>query len=159
MPKINLELKDVGCRKPGCQRRMEPTSRHHRQNESLFINAFGDRHAKMRTKTYKALVQRYASFDERDIIRICNWHHCEIHLMYDEAINEDRQLHLKPMLEYTWQEANSLMRALRKLCYKWEKEETPGRDPADCTFAKRFPLLVAPRQVQKRGRRNRKAKK
>jgi len=79
--------------------------------------------------------------------------------MYDEAINEDRQLHLKPMLEYTWQEANSLMRALRKLCYKWEKEETPGRDPADCTFAKRFPLLVAPRQVQKRGRRNRKAKK
>lgn len=158
MPRINLEMKDVGCRKPNCKRRMEPTSRHHRRNESLFINAFASDHAKRRNIRYKKLVERYDSFDEGDIIRICNWHHCEIHLLYDEVINTDRQLQQRTMPDYTWHQADLLMRALRKLCYKWEKENTPGRSPEDCTFIKRFPQKVSPRQPRKRKRKRKKKK-
>lgn len=152
-------MKDVGCRKPRCKRRMEPTSRHHRRNESLFINAFASEPGKKRTKWYKKLVERYESFDERDIIRICNWHHCEVHLLYDEVINTDRQLQQKTMPEYHWQQAGVLMRALRKLCYEWEKEETPGRNPTDCLFAKRFPQPKVRKLKKRMRKRQRKRKK
>ena len=139
MPKIHLKLTDVGCRKPNCKRRIEPTSRHHRRNESLFINAFTLDPTKNKTKKYKNFIKRYTSFHKNDFVRICNWHHCEIHLMYDELINTDRNLRQRAMPDYSWRQANALMKKLGKFCLEWEKEDTPGRNPEDCNFLKRFP--------------------
>ncbi len=153
MPVINLEIKEVGCRKPGCKRRMEATARHHRRCETMFIRGFGKDSKRAKTKRYKGLVQRYASFNPRDIEVLCNYHHCEIHLIYDELIRRDKAKHRKgSFIDYTWAQASALMSKLGRECYEWMKQETPGRNPEDCTTAKRFPAIPK-RRRRKHGRK------
>ncbi len=156
MPKINLKTSEVGCRKPGCKRRMEPTARHHRRCETMFVRAYEKHLDKRKTKRYKAFCKRYDSFDPRDIEVLCAYHHCEIHLIYDDLIHRDKMKRRKTtLIDYTWSQANALMSKLSKECYGWMERATPGRNPEDCTSAKRFPL-VPKRRHRKRKYRDRK---
>ena len=151
MPRINLKTSEVGCRKPGCKRRMEATARHHRRCETMFVRAYAKHPEKVKTKRYKALCKRYESFDPRDIEVLCNYHHCEIHLIYDDLVMEDKRKRRKTsFIDYTWAQANAVMSKLSKACYAWMKEETPGRDPEDCTSAKRFPAVPKRRPKRKK---------
>ncbi len=150
MPTINLMTNEVGCRKPGCKHRLEKTARHHRGCETMFIRGMGNSPPMKGTKRYRSLVQRYASFNPRDVIVLCDWHHCEIHLIYDPIIAKRRLELVKILGDFTWAEADKLMGQLRKLCREWEKKDTPGRDPGDCEPGKRFPAFVPKR---KRGAR------
>ncbi len=139
MPTINLKMSEVGCRKPGCKHRLEKTARHHRGCETMFIRGFA-KHPDVRKKQrYHKLCKRYERFEPKDVIVLCDWHHCEIHLIYDPIIAERRVELQKILGEFTWAEADKLMGQLRKLCREWEKKETPGRDPKDCMPHRRFP--------------------
>lgn len=100
----------------------------------MFIRGF-----KRRTKKYKEFCERYEAFDPRDVVVLCAYHHCEIHLLYDPVIGKRRIRLMKILGDFTWHEANKLMRTLRRLCYDWEQEETPGVDPIECTLDRRFP--------------------
>jgi len=149
MPVIKLEVKEVGCRKPGCARRMEPTARHHRRCETMFVRAYAKHPDKVKTKRYKAFCKRYDTFDPRDIEVLCNYHHCEIHLIYDDLIARDKKKRRKlSLIDYTWSQATALMKKLSKECYEWMERVTPGRNPEDCTSAKRFP--PNPKRVRRR---------
>ncbi len=150
MPKINLSLEEVGCRKPNCKYRLEITSRHHRRCESMFIRAFGKIMPIKVTKRYIKLVDRYDSFDPRDWVRLCAWHHCEIHLIYDNLIHRDKLKRRKlSLVDYTWDEAKALMSKLKKICREWEDRDTPGKDPADCASHRRFPRYRPRRKRRK----------
>lgn len=125
----------------------------------MFIRAFGHNPTMKCTKRYKGFVQRYASYNPRDVVVLCAWHHCEIHLLYDEIVLMDKRLNLTSSLkEYTWIQADALMKQLRKLCYQWETEITSGRDPDDCAPGKRYPTikLRGPRKKRKRKRKRKK---
>lgn len=155
MPIINLETKEVGCRKPGCHRRMEPTARHHRRCETMFVRAYAKHPDKVKTKRYKAFCKRYDLFDPRDIEVVCAHHHCEIHLIYDDIIHRDKRKRRKlSLIDYTWAQATALMKKLSKECYGWMERETPGRNPEDCTSAKRFPAV--PKRHRRRDKHGRK---
>ena len=154
-PIVRVETKSVGCRKPGCSRRMVITHRHHRRCETLFVRGFGHIPQKRVTKRYKKFVKRYESFDPRDVVVLCPWHHCEIHLGYDAVILQDKAIRCKVLRDYTWPQADALMRKLRQLCYEWEELKTPGMDPVECTPSKRF-TQVGPLKRRKRKKRKKK---
>lgn len=129
-PVIKVDASEVGCRKPGCKRKLAIPQRHHRAYHTLFIRAFRDR---ANTKKYKRLVKRYNAFVEADVVRLCAWHHCEIHNEYGEVIRrfvrQARRLHLMLL---SWKEAEQLMLELTQYCLEWEKRETPGCNPKLC---------------------------
>lgn len=149
MPHINLALKDVGCRKPKCKRRMEPTARHHRKCETMFIRAFDHVPKKRRNNRYRTLVKIYHMFRPRDIVVLCAWHHCEIHLIYDKVIAAEGISRGRILTDFTWPQSDTLMRTLRDICKEWEERDTPGRNPIDCTPDKRFPLVVKRRKKRR----------
>jgi hypothetical protein len=146
MPKITLKTSEVGCRKPGCKHRLEKTARHHRRCETMFIRGYAKRADMRKTQRYQKLCQRYDRFDPKDVVVLCEWHHCEIHLLYDPIISERRVKLQKVLGDFTWGETDKLMSQLRKLCLDWEKKDTPGRDPKDCEPYKRFPAYIAKRR-------------
>ena len=140
MPVITIKTDAIGCTKPSCKRRLLITHRHHRRQETLFINAYRLRGPK-KTKDdrYQRLLQIYNEFRKQDTVIVCPWHHCEIHLLYDQEIHDDQRMRRKRLRDYTWPQANSLMNKLRQLCLDWETETSPGVDPTECEAAKRFP--------------------
>ncbi|KKK51413.1 hypothetical protein LCGC14_3115190, partial [marine sediment metagenome] len=144
---ITVNISDVGCTKPKCAHRLEVTHRHHRRQETLFINAYHLRGPK-KTKDdkYWRLCNTYEEFRPEDTVIICPWHHCEIHLLYDQTIHDDQRMRCKRLRDYTWPQAYSLMNKLRQLCLDWETEPSPGVDPVECEPEKRFP-----QQQKKRG--------
>jgi len=113
----------------------------------MFIRAFAkisanNKKERHKTERYKAFLKRYESFDPRDIEVLCAYHHCEIHLIYDDLIREDKAKRRKgSFIDYTWSQATAVMSKLSKECYEWMKRDTPGRNPEDCTTAKRFPAI------------------
>lgn len=136
---IKVKTNDVGCRKPGCSRRLDRPDRHHRRQETLFINAYRLRGPKKtKDERYHKLVRTYEKFRDEDCVVLCPSHHCEIHLLYDKIILEDQIQRRKRLRDYTWPQAYSLMNKLRQACLDWEEEKTPGVDPGDCEPEKRF---------------------
>jgi len=119
----------------------------------MFIRGFAKNPKIKGTKRYKEFCERYESFDPRDIVVLCAHHHCEIHLTYDPIIAKRRIKLMKVLGEFTWDEAHRLMGELRKLCYKWESEETPGVDPVECTPPRRFPNFKRGKDKKKRKKR------
>lgn len=159
MPVVNLETKEVGCRKPGCKRRMEPTARHHRKCESMFIRGFAHIPSKCDSRRYKRFKTRYESFNPRDVVVLCAWHHCEIHLIYDRIIDAYRRREFRILTDFTWEQADGLMAHLKDVCREWEQRDTPGRNPVDCVPTKRFPKLIrVPKKKRKRKRKKNVAK-
>lgn len=144
---IKIKTGEVGCRKPGCKHRSSVTHRHHRRQETLFINAYRLRGPKKtKDERYARLVRKYEEFRPDDTVTICAHHHCEIHLLYDAEILQDQEQRRKRLRDYTWPQAYSLMNKLRQLCLEWEEETTPGNDPADCDPEKRFPQRTRTRK-------------
>jgi hypothetical protein len=119
----------------------------------MFIRGFAKDPKRKGTKKYKEFCKRYELFNPQDVLVLCAYHHCEIHLMYDPIIAE-RRIKLNRVLgDFTWEQAHDLMRTLRRLCYNWEKEETPGRNPKDCAPTRRFPDFKRGRDKKKRKKR------
>ena len=134
MVKLKIKTDAIGCRKPGCKYRLLIPHRHHRKCESLFVHAFVSVDRKRKTKRYREFVKRYKAFREQDVILLCPWHHCEIHLAYEPIIFS----HLnKPPEVFTWKQAWALMNELEEHCRDWEEEETDGVHPDMCGFDRR----------------------
>lgn len=112
------------CAKPNCTR--HTLHRHHTGSEGMWLKHFGWRKGQVRFDKFK---KRYYSFRVQDTIRICDWHHEEIHDIYFSIITEVKTLVAKRFCDYSWKEANALMERLRKVCRQWLKEETPGKEP------------------------------
>lgn len=133
MPEIRIRTKDTGCRKPKCEHKLSITHRHHRRFQSLFIQAFTAIGKK--GKKLKTLTRRYEAFRSEDVVRLCAWHHCEIHQNYKSAIYKFlKKTKKKYVFDLNWKEAFDLMKELEEYCLEWEKEETPGVNPAVCGF-------------------------
>lgn len=132
MAVITIKTEQVGCRKPGCKRRLLIPHRHHRKCESVFRGAFS--HTKSKSKKYKAFVKRYYQFHPDDVVILCPWHHCEIHKKYDKVIKKHIHKRMKRLRDFSWGEAQDLMFELEELCKEWEKEKTPGLNPVFCNF-------------------------
>lgn len=156
MARIRIKTDEVGCRKPGCKRKLSRPVRHHRAMQSLFINAYrkaGKR--KTGSEMYRKLQQRYNEFRDEDCVLLCEHHHCEIHLRYDQIILDDQADRGRPLRKYTWPQAKSLMKKLEAECLDWEQETTPGVDPQECAdLTKRFPWK-AKRRRKKGGKKQR----
>lgn len=152
MAKVRIKTDEVGCRKPGCKRKLSRPVRHHRAMQSLFINAYR-KAGKKKTGSvmYKQLRKRYEEFRDGDCVLLCEHHHCEIHLRYDQIILDDQADRRRPLRKYTWPQAKSLMKKLEAECLEWEEETTPGVDPDECAnLEKRFPWKA---RRKKRARR------
>lgn len=121
LPLANAE----GCTKPNCGHRAA-LNRHHRGHEALWFGPFAHRATEAK---WQLFIERYKAFREEDIVRICIFHHAEIHSIYDKIINEDIQITGLALYLYSWRQAEALMRKLRRACAEWLKRETPGLDP------------------------------
>ena len=118
------------CAKPGCKN--SRLQRHHKGHEFLWVAMWIKRRPS--EPRYQKFCQRYWSFHEEDIVRVCRRHHAEIHFEYNLIIEELMQ-DLGPLLyKWSWPDAYRLMKKLRKQCDKWLKKETPGRDPSTVFF-------------------------
>lgn len=127
MVKLKVKVDEVGCRKPGCKRRLTIPQRHHRGWETLFINAFGL--VMVNSKRLRKFRERYEAFRPEDVVSLCDWHHAEIHHHYRAIVDEDRKKVRKAMHAYSWKQAERLMEKLRDFCLEWEKKETSGMNP------------------------------
>lgn len=127
MVKLRVKVDEVGCRKPGCKRRLTIPQRHHRRHQLAFVLAF--QRVGMSGKRFKEFCDRYHSFHPDDLVDLCEWHHAEIHAIYDEIIDRDIQHRRKTLGSYSWKQAESLMKKLEKACLDWEKKKTPGINP------------------------------
>jgi hypothetical protein len=78
---------------------------------------------------YEALLKRYWEFRVGDIVLICEWHHAEIHKLYDRIIAEFRQKLGKPLRMASWEEAEELMQRMEAACEAWLQQESPGYNP------------------------------
>lgn len=81
------------------------------------------------TAKYFKFAQRYLSFHHEDCIEVCGDHHEEIHTIYwnkiDLWIMQSQKLY-KPFEHWSWRDAESLMKHLRKVCDEWATKPTPG---------------------------------
>ena len=83
-----------------------------------------------RETEYRKFVEEYYSFLPSKTVRICESHHAEIHLIYDDIIRNDLKRTKKALREYSWAQADKLMRKLERACNIWMGKETPGEDPS-----------------------------
>lgn len=131
MVEIRVKMDEIGCRKPGCKRRLSIPHRHHRKCETLFFRAWLGK----RPKWVRALQQRYEKFLPEDTVILCSWHHAEIHMIYDDIIKKDMQRTRKPIYRYSKKQMERLMKQLEDECLDWEQDRSPGVDP-DKVFTK-----------------------
>jgi hypothetical protein len=101
--------------------------RHHKAHPKIWFGVFLKRAGEPR---FQELIKRYNEFRPEDTVLICDWHHCEIHAIYDEIIAKDRRRTGVRLAKYRWGQAERLMRDLTKACDDWLKKRTPGLDPA-----------------------------
>jgi hypothetical protein len=134
-PKIKVELSEVRrCSKPGCKKR-HPLHRHHVRNEALFLGLWKRLPQGLKSDDVRVIQRllrvRYYEFRPRDVVDICDWHHAEIHLLYDR-VRMVRDI----VYDGTTRQVLGLMREYKKICREWLKEETPGTNPK-AVFRKR----------------------
>lgn len=128
---MRLDLTQVsarrGCSKPGCKATL--VYRHHRGGERTFVRHFEwMRGLKGYKRRYREFVQRYEAFDLADITAVCGDHHEEVHDLI-EAFDLDWMVEnncIKAFGAFTWDEAERLIAARRRLTDAWLKECTPG---------------------------------
>lgn len=90
----------------------------------MFIRQFRKR---KKTKRYKEFVARYELFHPDDISLLCGDHHEEIHLRYMNIVYRDIKSNGYTALEdYTWEQAEKLMKKLEKEFKEWIAVPTPG---------------------------------
>lgn len=112
------------CGKPNCTTGSRTLHRHHRRHEAMWLGVWaGRRKAEPR---YVEFIERYRSFDRSDWERLCDNHHAEIHLLYDEIIKIDKKTTKRPLSKYSWKQAERLMSKLEDAFYTWVKIESPG---------------------------------
>lgn len=92
----------------------------------MFLNCFRLRY---RTKHYKQFKKLYEAFRPRDVVKICDWHHREIHERYSVIVNAHKARLRKRLRSYSWKEAEALMKLLEQECDRWLKLQTPGSPP------------------------------
>lgn len=141
-PKIKVSLGDSGCQKPNCAHRFSIPHRHHMRSEKQWINLWtrpgsprpvfrGD--LGLGERFLRLLRERYYAFRPQDTVRICEWHHVEIHMEYRIIIGELSLALRKPSSMFTVEEAIRAMLHCRLACQEWIKQETPGMDPKKAT--------------------------
>lgn len=112
----NLKVEKVflSCAKCGAR---ENLHRHHLGSEHMWVEQFK---AKSRTKLYKAFKARYYSFNEADIIRLCESCHKLIHVVYYQQIQRlVAESGYRKLSEWSWEEARGMMKVLRKVGRLW----------------------------------------
>lgn len=136
--KIKIELNDVGCQKPGCKRRFSTPNRHHMRHEKRWINLWSrfppphwrrlgefipSRHILLRIK------ERYYQFRPQDTVRLCIFHHAEIHMIYEGIYRSAEAKFKLPWKAFGWREAIYVMRECKIHCKKWMQHPSPGVNP------------------------------
>lgn len=114
-----------GCAKPNCKWNRAPLHRHHKRHQALWFGPWAWRGAE---KAWRQFVQRYNEYRPKDIVRLCSYHHAEIHSIYDVIILSDVARLQRSLYKYTWPQGHRLMRKLEDACDEWLKKETPGID-------------------------------
>lgn len=130
-PKLPRPLSSIeslrGCPKPNCSTGSDTLERHHRRHEAMWLAVW--RSKRKGEQRFIRFVGRYKRFDPRDVTRICDWHHAEIHSIYDEIIQADMRMRSKRLQDYSWDEANELMSKLERRFWTWLGEPSPGLSP------------------------------
>lgn len=121
MAKFDLSTIALKCAKPNCLN--GKLQRHHKGSQHMWLRHFADRH---RTKKFREFKARYWMFHKEDVTIICAGHHEEIHRRYEAVIDLHFQRSKnKPLYQWTWDEAEQLIKALVAHCDEWLKLETP----------------------------------
>jgi hypothetical protein len=126
MPKIKVDASEAFCKKEGCKG--PPIHRHHRGHEFLFVSVW-TMGGQSRDEDIRKFIRRYWDFNEKDIVRICDRHHAEVHLDIDLIILEHRIKTKKMLEQYTFKEATDLVKRIQKYTDEWLTRETPGVKP------------------------------
>lgn len=93
-------------------------------------------------RKYEEFVRRYWDFLKEDIEYLCDRHHAEIHEIYDEIIRRDRNSVGRPLSQYSWVQAETLMDKLESAFFEWIGEETPGIGPKTLNARRRVRDLL-----------------
>ena len=110
---------------------------------------------------FAAFIKRYWEFHRDDIVYVCEWHHAEIHHIYDGIIQEFKKKLGKPLYKATWEEAEELMQLLEAACVQWLAQQTPGYNPAQLKMDRlagkigQHPRPKKRRKRKRHGRKNR----
>jgi hypothetical protein len=136
MVKITVDLTESGCSKPGCTHKYSLPNRHHTRHEKTWINQWdrfgpptykGERD--LGRSMYLRLKERYYQFRDKDVVRICEWHHAEIHDVYRAIVRQAEARFKRKRDIFTYEQAAWTMRECRKYCYEWLNKQTPGYKP------------------------------
>lgn len=135
------------CTKPQCDRHM--LARHHVKMSSLWLSLGSQlvRQPKSQGWTAQKIIEmhlRYHAFLPQDVVKICNWHHGEIHLLYDIEIDHClAEKEQKPLNKWSTEEAEWLMDRFQAVFDNWIQKVTPGVDPKFLRPFKNYPLMKA----------------
>lgn len=128
------------CTKPTCAGTF--LHRHHIKHEALWLwlREADNRHKDWTDELVKDMNMRYHEFRKEDIVVVCSWHHAEIHMLYINILeNNQRRKCYKALADYSFKEAQTLMRHFEKACQKWLTKVTPGIDPESLDGMRSFP--------------------
>lgn len=121
----NLSEVSTHCSKPACTHTDSKLARHHRKYESLIIGCF----ERQGGRRWLALSRRYYDFRPQDIVVLCEWHHREIHELYKVIVSKHVRKIGRRIQQWSWTEADILMKELDAVCKRWLKLITPGSPP------------------------------
>jgi hypothetical protein len=126
MPKISLRGVRVlrGCEKPNCSTGVSTLNRHHKRHEAMWRGVWSKR--RRGEPAWDKFLKRYFEFRPEDTVVVCESHHAEIHVLYDQIIKADRDERGKNLSQYSWSEARQLMTRLEDCCLEWLDYISPG---------------------------------
>jgi len=129
MALLPLSLRNIDSRRVGGCQKLECVAsgilhRHHTRHEAMWFGIWsGRRRGEKKWDTFR---ERYHKFLPQDCVILCPNHHAEIHAIYDQIIQEDKNETGRNLASYSWRQAEVLMSKLSEECYLWLKTETPG---------------------------------
>lgn len=140
-PKVTIDVSEAGCQKKGCTHQGGgPIHRHHIRHKRYWINRFeskdlyfggrGDNARMLRVDWemfVRTLKERYAKWLPRDIVRLCDYHHVEIHAIY-RRINRSVIDSAKNGI-VTPRDAIRAMRLCKQALREWLKKPSAGMNP------------------------------
>jgi hypothetical protein len=142
-----LAAVEGGCEKPSCTHHSARINRHHRGYDSLWFSSWH----RFRGRTWwQKVVDRYWEYRKADCVRLCVYHHAEIHMLYDELIAVAIARARVPLHRFSKRAAQELQRDLRRACRNWLLLVTPGTDPDLYNLRKRARRRRLQRQAERR---------
>src|SRR5674476_1565743 len=111
---IHPDTSAATCARKGCISGDPIRDRHHKGCQGMWVRHFAH-HA---GKRYRNFVERYESYHENDVVRICRTCHGEIHRLLITTIRR-RCIKLGDPHDWSWGQARELINDCVRITNKW----------------------------------------